>query len=286
MADPAEEDDWRYFEAMQEMASVSCPTLWVIIEIRKQEFAVPATFVREIVELPDVTAVPLSSPQNRGVINLRGRLLSVTDLRKQFGWQSTQEELEDFCTLMGQREQDHRIWLSELERSVAEGTEFRLALDPHKCAFGRWYDSYHSDSPWIMAMLRKLEAPHGKVHALAYSVDELVKSGKQAEALQLIESARQGVLQEMISLFQQLRQLVREEVKELALVITVAQRTFAVSIDQALAVEKIAPDLIQELSSDAFAPGFGMVRRTVQRGPAGTLALILEPDSLLCSDSR
>ncbi|MGD0776754.1 MAG: chemotaxis protein CheW [Candidatus Solibacter sp.] len=266
---------------MQEPASVSCQTLWVIIEIRKQEFAVPATFVREIVAMPDVTAVPQCSPQHRGVINLRGRLLSLTDLRKQFGWQSIQEELEGFYSLMGQREQDHRNWLRELERSVADGSEFRLARDPHKCAFGRWYDSYRSESPWIMALLRKFEPPHGKIHALAFSIDELVKSGKNEEALRLIESARHGVLQEMILLFQQLRQLMRENVKELALVITVAQRTFAVSIDQALAVEKIAPDLIQEVQPDVISPGCGLVYRTVQRR-SGTLAMILEPDRLLC----
>ena len=37
---------------MQELAGISCQTLWVIIEIRKQEFAVPATSVREIVAMP------------------------------------------------------------------------------------------------------------------------------------------------------------------------------------------------------------------------------------------
>ena len=267
---------------MQELAGISCQTLWVIIEIRKQEFAVPATSVREIVAMPDVTAIPQCSPQHRGVINLRGRLLPLTDLRKQFGWQSIQEELEEFYSLMGQREQDHRNWLTELERSVAEGTEFRLTRDPHQCAFGRWYDTYRSESPWIMALLRKFEPPHGKIHDLAFSIDELVKSGKNDQAMRLIESARYGVLHEMILLFQQLRQFMRESVKELALVITVAQRTFAVSVDQALAVEKIAADLIQEIQPVGILPGCGLVHRAVHRRSTGTLAMILEPDRLWC----
>jgi len=86
----------------------------------------------------------------------------------------------------------------------------------------------------------------------------------------------------MVLLFQQLRQLMRENVKELALVITVAQRTFAVSIDQALAVEKIPPDLIQEVQLNVISSGCGLVHRAVQRKSTGTLAMILEPDRLLC----
>ncbi len=65
--------------------------------------------------------------------------------------------MEDFSKLMRQREEDHRNWLNELEKSVKEKSEFRLARDPHKCAFGRWYYSYRSDSPWMTAVLRKFE---------------------------------------------------------------------------------------------------------------------------------
>ena len=46
--------------------------MWVIVETHDQEFAVSANDVREIVVLPDVTAVPNCRPQDRGVINLRG----------------------------------------------------------------------------------------------------------------------------------------------------------------------------------------------------------------------
>ena len=254
---------------------------WVIVETRKQEFAFAAADVREIVALPDVTAVPHCRPQNRGVINLRGRVIPLFDMRKQFGWQSVPEELEDFCKLMNQREQDHLNWLKELEKSVVEGTEFRLAKDPHLCAFGKWYYSYHSESPWVTALLRKFEAPHRKIHALASSVDELVRKGNGEAALQLLESERNGTLQEMISLFRQLRELMRETVKELALVIPRTQGEFSISIDRAVAVERIPPDMIKDVQADPAALGCGLVHRAVQRSATGALAMILEPDLFL-----
>ena len=53
-------------------AQRACANTWVVVEVRGQEFAVPAANVREILGMPDITAVPLCRPQDRGVIILRG----------------------------------------------------------------------------------------------------------------------------------------------------------------------------------------------------------------------
>ena len=238
----------------------------------------PAANVREILGMPDITAVPLCRPQDRGVINLRGRIIPLIDMRKQFGWRSVPEELDDFYKLMNRREEDHRNWLKELEKSVMEGTEFRLATDPHKCAFGQWYYSYRSNSPWITTLLRKFEPPHNRIHAIASSTSELVKTRDNDEARRLIEQTRNGELQGMVSLFQQLKELTRETVKELAMVITATQNTFAISIDRAVAVETIPTDLIKEMQTDVFSPECRFVRRVAERSTARSLTMILEPE--------
>jgi len=41
--------------------------------------------IREIIRLPDITAVPQMPPHIRGVINLRGKIIPVVDLRARFG---------------------------------------------------------------------------------------------------------------------------------------------------------------------------------------------------------
>src|SRR5216684_6094246 len=155
---------------------------WLIVEALKRQFAVPVASVREIVMMSDWTAVPDCEPHVRGVINLRGRIIPVIDVRKRFGWQSAEEQVEAFCQLMKQREEDHRNWLKELRKSVEEGTEFRLATDPRKCAFGKWYYSYRAESPWIGGVLKKFEDPHNRIHALASSIKELTKAGRRKDA--------------------------------------------------------------------------------------------------------
>lgn len=53
--------------------------------IGKETFAVPIGVVHEIVRVPEITAVPDAPSYVEGVINLRGKIVSVVDLRKRFG---------------------------------------------------------------------------------------------------------------------------------------------------------------------------------------------------------
>lgn len=53
--------------------------------IGAETFAVPIALVHEIVRVPEITAVPDSPDYVEGVINLRGKIVSVIDLRKRFG---------------------------------------------------------------------------------------------------------------------------------------------------------------------------------------------------------
>jgi len=53
--------------------------------IGRETFGVPISLVHEIVRVPDITAVPDAPDCIEGVINLRGKIVSVVDLRKRFG---------------------------------------------------------------------------------------------------------------------------------------------------------------------------------------------------------
>ncbi|MDP9267478.1 MAG: chemotaxis protein CheW [Acidobacteriota bacterium] len=53
--------------------------------IGRETFGVPIELVHEIVRVPDITAVPDAPEYIEGVINLRGKIISVVDLRKRFG---------------------------------------------------------------------------------------------------------------------------------------------------------------------------------------------------------
>jgi len=53
--------------------------------IGNETFGVHIASVREIVRVPEITAVPSAPETVEGVINLRGKIIPVMDLRKRFG---------------------------------------------------------------------------------------------------------------------------------------------------------------------------------------------------------
>lgn len=57
---------------------------WVAFQLSACELALPIQCLREIIRLGEMTIVPKAPPAVVGVINLRGRVLPVVDLRKAF----------------------------------------------------------------------------------------------------------------------------------------------------------------------------------------------------------
>lgn len=55
------------------------------LRIGRETYGIPIALVREIVRVPSITAVPNAREYVEGVINLRGKIISVVDLRKRFG---------------------------------------------------------------------------------------------------------------------------------------------------------------------------------------------------------
>jgi len=53
--------------------------------LANEEFGIRVLKVREIMGLQDITAVPQTPPHIKGVINLRGKVVPVIDLRLKFG---------------------------------------------------------------------------------------------------------------------------------------------------------------------------------------------------------
>jgi len=54
-------------------------------QIGRETFAVPIELVHEIVRVPAITSIPEAAACVEGVMNLRGRIIPMIDLRKRFG---------------------------------------------------------------------------------------------------------------------------------------------------------------------------------------------------------
>lgn len=63
---------------------------YLMFSLGDETFGIPIEQVREIIEYPGLTTVPLTPAFMRGVINLRGAVVPVIDLSVRFGRQRTE----------------------------------------------------------------------------------------------------------------------------------------------------------------------------------------------------
>ena len=264
---------------MEQAADSRMP--WVIAQLNTKLFALNCAVVREMVILPEVCLVPGTPDYIRGVINLRGRVTPLVDLRRRLGMASSQEEVESLCRMVEQRAQDHQRWVQELEKSVREKRKFTLARDPHQCAFGKWYDSQNSESTLLSAYLKRFDAPHKRIHALADTVEEMLERGHAEQALTTVTEAGNGALAEMLPMFTEFQKMIRETHREIAVVLHGQAGTYAVSVDSVVSVERLAAADMDELSNKGLEQQSGLVSSVAKRAKGNGLVLILAPDSIL-----
>lgn len=61
----------------------------VVFTLQREEFAVGISSVKEIIRVPEITAVPKAQSFVEGIINLRGKVIPVLSLKKLFNFQDT-----------------------------------------------------------------------------------------------------------------------------------------------------------------------------------------------------
>ena len=151
---------------------------YVIAGVKGLSLAVSAAYVQEITRVPRWHVVPNAPRHLRGVINLRGKVLPLVDLRVRLDLPSALADVEEMIAMLVAREQDHIHWLRELQNSAIERRPFTLARDPTECAFGKWYYSYKPEDIGFASVMYRLEMPHRRVHGIA---DGVLKHAEQGE---------------------------------------------------------------------------------------------------------
>lgn len=231
---------------MQSESTYTYP--WVVFKLKDNLFAVSSEYVQSMVITPPCTPVPSAPDALRGVVNLRGRIIPLVDLRKRLGMTSMVDEVEHFTTNMDERQKDHEKWLAELEACGREGRAFTMQRDPTKCAFGRWYADYVPETYFLQTLFAAFDAPHRAIHGLADRVDERVRAGAVDEAKQIVADARTRELAEMIRLFGEVRREYRLGTVEIAMVVEYRSVLCAFAVDTIESVETLAEGSITEVT--------------------------------------
>ena len=220
--------------------------IYVVIIVNDNKYAIPVKKVFEIVILPKTTTMPDSPAHVRGIINLRGNIISVIDTRIKFGIPTFDDMDNKFADMLAQRKQDHINWLNELIASIDENRPFRLTTDPHACAFGKWYDNYKPTSIALSSYLAKFDTPHKNIHALAEKVFKIKNESGVDKAKELITVVQKKELALMINLFDEVKSVLVEARREVVVIVNVNNNLYALTADSSDSVITIDPANIKK----------------------------------------
>ncbi|HXE14559.1 MAG TPA: chemotaxis protein CheW [Bryobacteraceae bacterium] len=99
---------------------------YLIFQLGREEFGARVLKVREIMGVQDITAVPHTPAYIKGVINLRGKVIPVVDLRLKFGLREA-EYTQRTCIIVVQVQHENSLVFMGV---VVDGVAEVLTLNP------------------------------------------------------------------------------------------------------------------------------------------------------------
>lgn len=217
---------------------------WIIFKVSQNTYAVNSTNVLSITSLEDeITAVPNIQSYIRGLINFRGNMIPLLDLKKIFKEDSLEKIISEYSEMITARKHDHINWSNELDRCIKNGEQFGLAVDPHDCAFGKWYYSYKPENNVIAHHIRKIEEPHRLLHLAAAEYNNCNKDHancNREECLKdVLERVKQEYMPEIIQILDSSITVLKNNLKELLIVVEYNGFKAGLIVDSVLSIEAI-----------------------------------------------
>jgi chemotaxis signal transduction protein len=171
-------------------------------------------------EMGNIQSLPAQAKGLVGMVEFQNHAVPVLDFANMLGFASGVENSNELILLLSNREKDHIEWVEALEDSLVNDTPFTKAKDPHKCAFGQWYDHFKTRDETLMEVLAEFDQPHKQIHSLADKLLDMKKDNDLEHALHLLRYERNITLKRLLKRFEQARTHLKESTRPVLLYIT------------------------------------------------------------------
>lgn len=264
-------------------------TRYVVVNINHNLYGMSTESTVELMSsaIAQVTRVPHSPNFISGVINHRGTIIPVVDMRSLLGFEPRSAEAKMLSELFEGLKEDHVAWLNTLQNAITLNVPFTGAINPTQCNFGKWYKTVldgaspisemAEEDPVLKSLINQFDEPHRAIHALAEKIIELKENGKGDEALAMIAATRETDLALMCKLFDQVHESVSNRLDSMMVITEVGSRKAAIAVDGVSFVVDCTDSSIEPLPDTADNVEFlsGLVHQT-----DGTYILITDLESI------
>lgn len=215
---------------------------WLIFTLNEQAYAVNSKYVNGIEMKPgNITPLPDAPDIYCGLVERRGEVYPLLNMRKAFHFSSIEEEAEVFGKMIDQRKSDHIRWIETFERCYTAKEKFELAVDPHKCAFGKWYDQFIKGTHPMTFHIKKIEEPHRLLHETAAHILSAVNCGDDKTAEALFKKLKNEYYPRVISILNDIKSMYGSTYRETVVVLADEHQKLGLLVDEVLAVDKVEP---------------------------------------------
>jgi len=248
---------------------------WLVFKSKDNLFAINCESITSITILPDkITNIPQMPEYMRGVLNLRGSIIPLVDTCVLFGGKIGESNGLNLRYI-----EDHKRWIATLIESIDTGKPFTLAIDPHKCAFGIWYDHYKPSNNLLMHHLKKIDAPHKKLHATGAEVVKLMNEAETPKIKEKLQELKREVVEELqpvlIRLLEESAKMMSESIKEMIVVFENEDSKIGLIVDEVQSVEHL--NFLSKNESDIKSSyGSGYVKGIGKSSKADDMILLVD----------
>lgn len=254
---------------------------WVVFRINNCSYAINTDIIISILSLPShITKVPSSPDYITGIINSRGEILPLIDLRTLFSFKSLETEYNEFRQMIDMRKQDHVNWVIELKKTIEQNTEFKLATNPHKCKLGKWYDNFMSTNSVVSFNLNKLDKPHKELHSMVELWEECKKNNSEIKPCQRkeFENNLDELETRILKILDDTKKAFRYHYRQMAISLRNEFMNVAVVVDEVISVQHLECfynyDDVNNMHKSKFICG------TASNGKDDDLILLINNDTL------
>lgn len=213
---------------------------YVLVDVAGGIYAISCELVLSLEQLAKITPLPAAPSEVRGVVNFRGKIIELINTRVLLNSKSIDEDVKEFSELMDTMLQAHLNWVHTLEECILNGKEFTLTTDPHKCAFGKWYDNFKTNDSVLTFELAKFDKPHKAIHEIGIDAVEMQKRGNKQGAIDLINTTKDTALAQMVHLFSEIKTAYANSRREILVVLGEnEQNAISISVDEIVAIEHL-----------------------------------------------
>ncbi len=128
-------------QAVAESGTETHAGLYLTFALAEELYGLEILVVQEIIQLVPITVVPRTPGFVRGVINLRGRVIPVVDLRMKFGMDSAADTEQSCIIVVEVAANDGTITMGVVVDQVAEVLDVSVAQIEPPPAFGAAVDT-------------------------------------------------------------------------------------------------------------------------------------------------